>query len=143
MHHYVQWYKITLKPENVVGMQCSTWSETLMNDFEMEVAIFPRVFACAERAYNPNPSFKSLHDQHNFKPLFENFLNRLGPYIEDLDKEEIKYNIPPPGVSKSSDGTCTMNSLVSYMGHIIWVVIYMSEIEQNISDSRTKCCPRW
>jgi len=100
------------KPENVIGMQCSTWSETLMNDYEMEVAIFPRVFACAERAYNPNPSFQSLHDVTNFKPLFENFLNRLGPYVEGLDKEEIKYNIPPPGVSKSSDGTCSMNSLI-------------------------------
>ena len=68
-------YQTTIKPENVIGMQCSTWSETLMNDYEMEVAIFPRVFACAERAYNPNPSFQSLHDVTNFKPLFENFFN--------------------------------------------------------------------
>ena len=93
-------------------MQCSTWSETLMNDYEMEVAIFPRVFACAERAYNPRPSFQSLHDQDNFKPLFEQFLQRLEPYIADLDKEEIKYNIPPPGVINHEDGGCSMNSLV-------------------------------
>ena len=120
-------------------MQCSTWSETLMNDYEMEVAIFPRVFACAERAYNPNPSFLSLHDVANFKPLFENFLNRLGPYIEDLDKEGIQYNIPPPGVSKNSDGTCTMNAFVSepltYMGDM--------RLDQNISDTWTGGGSRW
>ena len=114
-----------------------------MNDYEMEVAIFPRVFACAERAYNPNPSFQSLHDVTNFKPLFENFLNRLGPYVEGLDKEEIKYNIPPPGVSKSSDGTCSMNSLVSESFVILTFYIGDRGLDQKISDTRTRGGSRW
>ena len=78
-----------------------------MNDYEMEVAIFPRVFACAERAYNPNPSFQSLHDVTNFKPLFENFLNRLEPYVEGLDKEEIKYDAEAAGLSYSIGKPCS------------------------------------
>ena len=41
------------KPENIIGLQCSSWSETLMSDDETLMAIFPRIYACAERAYNP------------------------------------------------------------------------------------------
>ena len=47
------------KPENYVGLQCSTWSESLMTDDQLLIQIFPRLFACAERAANPRPDFRT------------------------------------------------------------------------------------
>ena len=106
------------KVDNIVGLQCSVWSETIMTDEILENAIFPRIFACAERAYNPRPDFVSIYDS-KFDSDFENFVQRLPKYIQDLEKSGIYYNIPPPGAkctgSTGDWGDCELNTLIPGM----------------------------
>ena len=86
------------KPENIVGLQCSTWSETLLTDDFLTMNIYPRLFACAERAANPNPTFGTIETQE-FADQWDAFSRKLPKYVRWLESNGIKYRIPTPGVS--------------------------------------------
>ena len=73
------------KPENIVGLQCSTWSETLVTDDHLLMNIFPRVFACAERAANPRPAFLSVETE-DFELEWEKFVRKTPKYIKNRKK---------------------------------------------------------
>jgi len=98
---------------NIVGLQCSFWSETLMNDEEALIAIFPRLYACAERAYNPRPVFKSQYDE-TFASEFGTFLAKLPDVISRLESKNIRFNVPPPGVDCSTE-PCSTNTIIPNM----------------------------
>ena len=92
------------KPENIVGMQCSTWSETLQTDEQMMEHIFPRVFACAERAANPRPPFESDRTRL-FDREWNDFVLKTPRYIKMLEDRAIPYHIPVPGVKDGKTNT--------------------------------------
>ena len=84
------------KPENIVGLQCSTWSETLLTDEMLTINIYPRLFACAERAANPRPTFDTI-DTADFTAEWEAFVRKTPKYIRKLEAKDITYRLPVVG----------------------------------------------
>lgn len=90
--------------ENIVGLQCSVWSETLLTDEHMTQHIFPRLFACAERAANPLPKFETDKTEH-FRSAWNHFVRKTPRYIKMLEERNISYHIPVPGVKNNEFNT--------------------------------------
>lgn len=111
----------TSKPENIVGLQCSTWSETLLNDDQLTRNIFPRLYACAERAANPRPTFGTA-DTPEFTADWEAFLRKTPKYIRKLEQRNLAYRVPVPGVKGAATNT--------QVGYQLYLTYRESHIEQ-------------
>ena len=91
------------RPENVLGIQGSVWTETIRTEDQFEGMAFPRVLGLAERAWH-TASWEA-HDL-NGKPLneaartenYNHFANLLGQKVlPKLEAEGIAFNLPVPG----------------------------------------------
>lgn len=91
------------RPENVLGIQGSVWTETIRTEEQFEGMAFPRVLGLAERAWH-SASWEA-HDL-NGKPLneaartenYNHFANLLGQKVlPKLESEGIAFNLPVPG----------------------------------------------
>jgi hypothetical protein len=71
-----------------------------MTDKMLMRNIYPRLFACAERAANPKPNFVTA-DTAEFHEEWELFVRKLPKYVKDLEASEISYRIPVPGVNEA------------------------------------------
>ena len=115
------------KPENLVGLQCSVWAETVMTNDQMLVQIFPRLFACAERAANPKPDFGTAESE-KFQQEWEIFARKTQKYAKKLEEFDILYHLPNAGYDESQNLTNTAipgMRVVNESGH--WITYSFNE----------------
>ena len=84
-------------------MAGALWSETVRTPEQLHSMIFPRILALAERAWH-KASWETEKDLVKRKSLkkkdWEEFANTLGyKELARLDKMNINYRVPPPGVT--------------------------------------------
>lgn len=91
------------RPENVLGLQGSLWSETVRTDDQFEGMVFPRVIALAERAWHKagweanDASAKPLDEAARTQD-YNRFANLLGQrLLPALEQDGIAFNLPVPG----------------------------------------------
>ena len=79
--------------------------------------IFPRLFACAERAANPRPTFETV-ETSEFEAKWEEFVRKTPQYTRMLEDRGIKYKIPLPGVQNGE-----INTQVSEIQNVNYLLI--------------------
>ena len=77
-----------------------------MTDDQLTVQIFPRLFACAERAANPRPDF-GTDETEKFEREWENFARKTPAYARKLEELDIMYHLPNPGFDEDRNLTNT------------------------------------
>ncbi|ESO95987.1 hypothetical protein LOTGIDRAFT_202240 [Lottia gigantea] len=92
------------KPENLIGIQGNLWSETVRQPDQLDYMIFPRLLALAERAWH-KAEWENIDDKQRRNKArdadWERFANNLGyAELKSLDKMNISYRVPPPGIKK-------------------------------------------
>jgi 3-isopropylmalate dehydratase small subunit len=96
-----------LKPENrknILGLQAQLWTETVKGPEMMEYYVLPKLFAYAEKAWAPAPTWESDPDMQSrtrrIDSEWNEFANRIGqrefPRLDHLFGG-FNYRIPPPG----------------------------------------------
>ena len=83
-------------------MAGALWSETVRTPEQLHSMIYPRLLALAERAWHKAP-WETEKDQTKRNLMkdkdWKRFANTLGhKELARLDKMNINYHIPPPGV---------------------------------------------
>ncbi|WP_102505781.1 family 20 glycosylhydrolase [Salinivibrio kushneri] len=107
--------KTLTRPENVLGLQASIWSETIRSDGQFESMTFPRLFAMAERAWHRAEWEASTQtaqeaDQTKRKLDYNLFANQLANYwFPQLEQQGVGFRLPVPGGVIES-GTLKANS---------------------------------
>ncbi|MHA1340119.1 MAG: beta-N-acetylhexosaminidase [Promethearchaeota archaeon] len=71
--------------KNILGMECTVWTEWIYNEKRLFWQIFPRLFAVSEICWRPLKLRIYSEFQENI-PLFLKILNEKGIYYESLDK---------------------------------------------------------
>ncbi|XP_029646145.1 beta-hexosaminidase-like [Octopus sinensis] len=102
------------KPENIIGLQCNVWSESVRTDEQVFEMFFPRLLAAAERAWHEADWEKNGTQQGNETSDFTEFITTVG-YREllRLDMMGITYRVPPPGaLINSTTGQIHANSAI-------------------------------
>ena len=83
---------------HIVGIQGNLWSETLGGDGRLEYMLLPKLFGLAERAWAPDPDWKS---EALYREDWSRFVNVVGQReLPRLDREipGLNYRIPTPGL---------------------------------------------
>ncbi len=101
-------------PENVVGIQAQSWTETIMNAEQHDYMTYPRLLPLAERAWH-KPAWEPAYvagrtysnvpgsetnyvDRQALKSDWEAFANLLGQReLAKLDLAGVDYRLPNPG----------------------------------------------
>jgi hexosaminidase len=81
-----------------VGIQGNLWSETLGGEGRLEYMLLPKLFGLAERAWAPDPDWKS---EALYREDWSRFVNVVGQReLPRLDREVpgLTYRIPTPGL---------------------------------------------
>jgi hexosaminidase len=108
--------RLTQKGQNnIQGIQCQLWGETIRTAVRIEYLLFPRMCALAERAWSVAPAWANInqveHRQEFYKKDWNQFANRLGqielPRLDYLF-DGIQYRIPLPG-AKLANGHLMAN----------------------------------
>ncbi|WP_025740647.1 chitobiase/beta-hexosaminidase C-terminal domain-containing protein [Salinivibrio socompensis] len=95
--------KTLTRPNNVLGLQASIWSETIRSDGQFESMTFPRLFAMAERAWHRADWEASTQtgqkaDQAQRQVDYNLFSNQLANYwFPQLEQQGIGFRLPVPG----------------------------------------------
>ncbi|GAB1605882.1 uncharacterized protein LOC115219984 [Argonauta hians] len=104
------------KPENIIGLQCHLWSESVRTDEQVFEMIFPRLLSAAERAWHKADWEKitDYSDDGTSETLdFEEFITRVGhKELLRLDEIGITYRVPPPGSYIYDSGVLKANSAI-------------------------------
>ena len=84
------------------GLQGSLFSDLITMEEQLHYALFPRLLALAERAWHKSP-WEELADKDKReearKEDWLKFTNTLGNIeLPRLDKYDIYYRVPPPGL---------------------------------------------
>jgi len=83
---------------HIVGIQGNLWSETLGGEGRLEYMLLPKLFGLAERAWAPDPDWKS---EALYREDWSRFVNVVGQReLPRLDREVpgLNYRIPTPGL---------------------------------------------
>jgi hexosaminidase len=87
--------------KNILGIQGQLWAENLKGEDRLMYMAFPKMFALAERAWNPEPAWaRNSYDKISFEKDWQNFATIIGRYhLPYLDQKSIEYRISPPGAT--------------------------------------------
>ena len=88
---------------HILGIQGNLWSETLGGEGRLEYMLLPKLLGLAERAWAPDPDWKS---EALYRDAWSRFVNVVGQReLPRLDREVpgLNYRIPTPGL-KVEDG---------------------------------------
>ncbi len=88
---------------NLIGIKGAIWTEKVQSQIRLEYMLFPRVFALAERAWAPQPSWEigPKFDREKFARDYEQFMQKLG--TDELKKLDVlnggyTYRLPALGL---------------------------------------------
>ena len=117
--------------QDIAGIQGQVWTEVIRSADTLEYMVYPRLFALAERAWNPAPWTKAaidtvagkadavndLHEQQY--AAYSAFAGQLVSYqLKQLVDRQVNFRLPPPGV-KVVDGRVKVNAAYPGLG-IAW-----------------------
>ncbi|PKF51949.1 family 20 glycosylhydrolase [Enterovibrio nigricans] len=91
------------RPENVLGLQGSVWTETIRTEAQFEGMTFPRAIALAERAWHTAPweahdADGKLVDDAARTADYNTFANLVAQNVmPNLEANGIAFNLPVPG----------------------------------------------
>lgn len=92
------------KPENILGIQGQVWSETIRTAQQLELMIYPRMLALAERAWH-KANWETSNDPRQKQQDWQGFATRLSMIeLTRLANAGSSVYLPPPGVKRASDG---------------------------------------
>lgn len=98
------------KPENILGIQGQVWTETIRTADQLEVMIYPRLVALAERAWHKAPWEGDKPDLTQRQQEWARFAQALT--LKELPRmiaAGVKLHLPPPGAIKK-DGLLHANT---------------------------------
>ena len=110
--------RITLTEEgraNIIGVQTQLFSETLRSASWFEYYIFPKVLGMAERGWNAQPEWETMHGEKE-RQAFNADLNCFYKWIALaempwLDHKGINFHLMPPGIAVRN-GKLFLNSRI-------------------------------
>lgn len=105
-------------------MQGHIWSETILNSEHLFYNILPRMIAVAERAWHA-PAWQqqtgsdSISTKQEIEDDWISFSKALGQKeLAQLDRMNIKYRVPPPGVR------CVIKRMDTVLSLFTWALFH-------------------
>lgn len=101
--------------KNIIGIESTSWGETIRNNKNLEYMLFPKIMGTSERGWNSYPLWHNLTGIERQK-MFEKELAVFYNIISDNEisywnKLNIDYRLPYPGIIINND-TLYMNTII-------------------------------
>lgn len=104
------------KPDNILGLQGQVWGETIRTAEQLELMIYPRVMAMAERAWHKahweGTTVNTAERQQQFADFSQTLVAKELPRMQ---RANINVHLPPPGATVT-DGVLHANAAWAGLG---------------------------